>query len=101
MLTLQPLNQCRNGDLLLLALGLAMLTSIREEVPAALSGYVPRLLSILTGPRMEKSTIKRAGLPVETGGSDSTMSAWQSSPSKDFGFHITPSSLNRRKPKTQ
>lgn len=86
----------RNGDVLLLALGLAMLTSMREEGPSALGGYLRNLLYLITGPRLSSTSSANAGLPVN---SAANSAGWSSSP--DVGFNLTHSTSIKGRPKSK
>ena len=86
----------RNGDVLLLALGFAMLTSMREEGPSALGGYLRNLLYLITGPRLSSTSSATAGLPVNSAANEA---GWSSSP--DVGFDLTHSSSIKGRPKSK
>lgn len=88
----------RNGDVVLLALGLAMLNSMREDVPSELRGYLRRVCSGLTGARLSTSkSYASAGLPIELSPTSTSSSQWLSpSTTADLKFHLTQASLEER-----
>lgn len=69
----------RNGDVALLAFGLAMLSSLYEDSPYILSGYVRRILRTLTGPRLSGTSAVMAGLPLKPAENTTTNQIWSSS----------------------
>lgn len=68
-----------------------MLSSLREEVPAALTGYLRRILGVLTGPRMTGTAVSSAGLPL-----DSPSSQWLPGAPQNFELQDTPSNKEKR-----
>lgn len=85
----------RNGDVALLALGLAMLSSLYEDSPYILSGYVRRILRTLSGPRLSGTSSVMAGLPLKPA-EHSANQIWSSSSDEAVNAKDLDSKLRNR-----